>query len=236
MRETGFQMEIKNENINNVIEAETEERKLTGREKALRKRFLKASERLHRGHVGFSQTLNLGFLLVLAAVVIGALALRLYIMEPTLVDGESMQNYLMDGERVAVNKTAYWLHEPQRGDIVIVHYPDRNERFVKRIIAFGGETIELRNGYVYINGEQLDESAYAGDWYGHITLPISTRGSVGGVYTVPEGHVFVMGDNRNDSLDSRSGKIGFINKNYILGKTIIRIHPISKWKIESKEA
>lgn len=221
-------METNNENINNTTAAETAGRKLTGGEKALRKRFLKASERLHRGQAGFSQTLNLGFLLVLAAVVIGALALRLYIAEPTLVDGESMQNYLMDGERVAVNKTAYWTHEPQRGDIVIVHYPDRNERFVKRVIAFGGETIEIRNGYVYIDGEQLDESAYAGDWYGHITLPISTRGSMGGVYTVPEGHVFVMGDNRNDSHDSRSAKVGAIPNEQVLGRVFAVIFPLGK--------
>ena len=107
-------------------------------------------------------------LLTLLSVIIGALALRSFIVEPTIVDGESMQTTLMDGERVLVEKVSYWFNEPQRGDIVIVRFPNRNECFVKRIIAFGGETIEIRDGFVYIDGKMLDETEYAGEWYGKI--------------------------------------------------------------------
>lgn len=190
-------------------------------------RFEKAAERLHKKHSCFNSMLNVGFLLTLAVAFIVAFALRQFVFEPTLVDGESMENYLMDRERVAVNKTAYWLHEPERGDIVICHYPDRTERFVKRIIAFGGETITISDGYVFIDGERLDESEYAGEWYGHIRRLISTKGNVNGVYTVPEGYVFVMGDNRNLSKDSRSPEVGPIANEQILGKVVGVIWPIS---------
>ena len=189
-------------------------------------RFEKESERMHKRHPGFSSTFNLGFILMLAAVVIAALALRQFIFDPTIVDGTSMEQYLHDHERVAVNKTAYWLHEPERGDIVIVHYPDRTERFVKRIIAFGGETISIMDGYVYINGQKLDESAYAGDWYGNITRLVTTVGSVNGVYKVPEGYVFVMGDNRNLSHDSRARDVGPIANEQVLGKCVAVVWPL----------
>ncbi|MBQ1684298.1 MAG: signal peptidase I [Clostridia bacterium] len=190
-------------------------------------RFLAAAEKTHKKQKGFSRPVDIGFILMLLAVIVAAVALRQFIIEPTLVDGTSMENYLLDGERVAVNKTAYWFHEPERGDIIICHYPGRTERFVKRIIAFGGETITIDSGYVYINGEQLDETAYAGDWYGHITRLIATSGSRNGVYEVPEGYVFVMGDNRNVSHDSRSKDVGPIACEQVLGKAIAVVWPFS---------
>ena len=190
-------------------------------------RFQKQAERMHKNHKGFSTIFNLGFMLMLAAVVVAALALRQFIFEPTLVDGTSMEQYLHDMERVAVNKTAYWFHEPNRGDIVIVHYPDRSERFVKRVIAFEGETISIKEGYVYINGERLDESAYAGDWYGHVTRLIDREWTTTGEYTVPEGHVFVMGDNRNVSHDSRAKDVGPIPNEQVLGRCVAVVWPIS---------
>lgn len=197
---------------------------------AVNAKFTAAAERMHRNHPALNRTLTTGFVLVLLAVVIAAFAMRQFLFEPTLVDGESMETTLMNGERVAVSKAAYWFREPQRGDIVIVHYPNRQGRFVKRIIAFGGETITLNNGYVMIDGKKLDESAYAGDWYGNINLYISTHGSVNGVYTVPEGHVFVMGDNRNISHDSRSADVGPIANEQVLGKAFAAVWPLSRFR------
>ncbi len=190
-------------------------------------KFETAAEKLHKGHKALNRTLGGGFLLVLLAVILAALAMRQFIFEPTLVDGESMENNLMNGERVAVSKAAYWFHEPQRGDIVIVHYPGRQGRFVKRIIAFGGETISIRQGYVLIDGKPLDESAYAGDWYGRITRLIDTKGNKNGEYTVPDGYVFVMGDNRNVSHDSRAIDVGPIANEQVLGKAFAVIWPVS---------
>lgn len=154
-----------------------------------------------------------------ASVLLMALIVRHFIFEPTIVDGESMQMTLKDGERIFIDKCSYWFTEPKYGDVVIVHYPGRREHFVKRIVATEGQTIEIRRGYVYIDGERLDESAYAGeDWYGRIQLLIDSPQSHNGAFTVPEGHVFVMGDNRNWSKDSRSRDVGAIPVTEILGR------------------
>ncbi|MCH5278489.1 MAG: signal peptidase I [Christensenellaceae bacterium] len=198
--------------------------------KKQRERFGGAAEWLHKCDRSYKITTTAYFILYLMCVVIGAFALRQFFFEPTVVDGESMQNTLMNGERVFVEKVSYWFDEPQRGDIVIVHFPDRTECFVKRIIAFGGETISIKDGYVYIDGQLLDESAYAGDWYGRIRddMKIKCEGSVNGTYVVPYGHVFVMGDNRNWSHDSRAVDVGAIPLEQVLGKARFVVWPISE--------
>lgn len=166
-----------------------------------------------------------------ATVLLIALTVRHFVFEPTVVEGESMQTTLMDGERIFIDKLSYWFTAPARGDIVIVHYPGRSEHFVKRIVALEGETIEIRDGYVYINGEQLDESSYASDeWYGRIRLLINSPQSHNGVYTVPEGHVFVMGDNRNWSKDSRSREVGAIPVTEILGRARFVFWPLEGFR------
>ena len=200
------------------------------KEKKLFARFERASERLHKNHRSVNRTMNLGFVLMLAAVVICAFAMRQFIFEPTLVDGESMITTLADGERVAVIKFGYWFTQPKRGDIVIVHYPNRTERFVKRVIAFAGETISIDDGYICINGERLDESEYAGSWYGNIYKQIVTKGSFQGYYTVPEGCVFVMGDNRNNSHDSRDKDVGAIPNEQVLGRVVAVIWPFNSFR------
>ena len=197
--------------------------------------FIKQAETLHKKHAEINRTFTLPFFLMLACVVVAAFALRQFIAEPTMVDGPSMQTTLMDTERVLVEKVSYWLHEPRRGDIVIVKYPDRWERFVKRVIALPGETIEIRpDGFVYINDEKLDESAYAGDWYGRVYKKVETVGSVDGKYTVPEGHYFVVGDNRNLSHDSRDDDVGPISAVDVLGRVRAVIWPINKLRSVSK--
>lgn len=198
--------------------------------KRQRERFGGAAEWLHKFDWSYKITTTSYFILYLICVVIGALALRQFFFEPTVVDGESMQYTLLDGERVFVEKVSYWFDEPQRGDIVIVHFPGRTECFVKRIIAFGGETISIKDGYVYVDGQLLDESAYAGDWYGKIRddMKIKCEGSVNGTYVVPYGHVFVMGDNRNWSHDSRAVDVGAIPIEQVLGKARFVVWPISE--------
>ena len=83
-------------------------------------------------------------------------------------------------------------------------------------------------GYVYVDNVQLDESEYAGDWYGRITRLIRTEGSVNGSYTVPEGYIFVMGDNRNVSHDSRAEDVGAIPLEHVIGRACAVIWPIGK--------
>ncbi|MBR3299651.1 MAG: signal peptidase I [Clostridia bacterium] len=192
--------------------------------------FEKASEKLHKHHSELNRTFNLPFVLMILCVIVAAFAVRQFIAEPTLVDGESMETTLMDRERLFVEKVSLWFGEPQRGDIVIVHYPNSSSRYVKRIIAMPGESIEIKHGFVYINDEQLDESAYAGDWYGRINSIVQTVGSVDGRYTVPEGHYFVIGDNRNESKDSRSDEVGAIPFEQVLGRVRAVIFPFSRMR------
>ena len=195
----------------------------------LRDRFGAAADKLHSKDSNYRFSYGLNFVLCLLLVIIGALAIRQFVFEPTVVEGESMQNTLINGERVIVEKVSYWFNEPKRGDIVIVHFPNRgNVCFVKRIIACAGETIEVHGKDVFINGEKLDEADYA--WFNPagVPLPLKTEGSVNGKYTVPEGCVFVMGDNRCNSHDSRFADVGPIPVEHVLGKAQIVIWPFSK--------
>ena len=136
------------------------------------------------------------------------------------VEGSSMYGTLHHSEFVLVNKLAYVRSEPRHGDIIVFNYPeDPSEQFVKRIIAIPGDSIEIRQGNVYVNG-------------GKITEPYVNRGSqVAGfvdrdelsLRTVPEGAYFVMGDNRRGSRDSREW--GFLPRKFIVGKVWVAYWP-----------
>lgn len=139
------------------------------------------------------------------------------------VDGDSMYPTLRDGDWVAVSGITT---EVERGDIVVVTQPwERNVPIIKRVIAIGGDVvyIDFESGAVFVNGVLLEES--------YIAEPTAVSYDVKFPVTVGEGEIFVMGDNRNVSLDSRSSKIGMIDERYILGKALGRISPISEWKI-----
>jgi signal peptidase I len=130
---------------------------------------------------------------VIPAVVI-ALVINLFLAQATQVLGQSMEPNLHSTQRVVVEKVTYrLLHGPRRGDIVVIDLPRQTEMLIKRVVGLPGESIEVRNGRVYIDGEQLDE--------------LWTIRPGGGNYspqTIPPLHVFVMGDNRGASNDSRS--------------------------------
>lgn len=139
------------------------------------------------------------------------------------VDGDSMVPTLIDGDWVAVSGITMSV---DRGDIVVITQPwERNVPIIKRIIAVGGDTVDIDfdTNEVFVNGVLIDEP--------YIAEPTSVSYDVDFPITVDEGKVFVMGDNRNVSLDSRSSKIGLIDERYILGKALVRIYPASEWKI-----
>lgn len=217
------------EPIYDVIDEDGERRRLPRHEVVLTKRrnsrFRSASENLHANDRAYSRASYAHFFLKLLCLILALFMVRFFIAEPTYVDGESMVPTLIDDERVFVEKVSYWFTEPERGDIVIVHFPGRSERFVKRVVAVGGDTVSIVNGYVEINGERIDESGYAGDWYGRIRIPINCEGSVNGSYTVPYGYVFVMGDNRNNSHDSRAADVGPIALDQVVGKAHFVLWP-----------
>lgn len=219
---------MSNINDEKVRITEVEQRRSTMLSKQQQKAFKNAADEIMGKDSNYTAAVYLHFAMKLICVVLAVVILRIFVFEPNYVDGESMQTTLMNKERVLVEKVSYWFTEPKRGDIVIVHFPDRSELFVKRIIAVGGETISIKNGFVYINGEQLDESEYAGIWYGNIYRTVHTLGSVNGSYTVPYGYVFVMGDNRNESHDSRAQDVGPIALEEIVGRAVYVIWPLDK--------
>ena len=141
------------------------------------------------------------------------------------VDGTSMIPTLGDSDWLMVSSRMY--DDPQYKDIVIITQPNYyHEPIVKRVIATGGQTVDIdaEKGIVYVDGAALDEP--------YINEPTYTLYDVQFPLTVPEGMLFVMGDNRNNSADSRTTKIGLIDERYVLGKVAGRIMPFGQWKVE----
>ena len=150
---------------------------------------------------------------VLPAIVIAVL-INLFLAQATRVYGSSMEPNLHTDQRLVVEKVSYHLHTPHRGDVVVIRMPERGpELLIKRVIALSGETIEVRGGEVYIDGEALEE-------------PYLTRTTTGsyGPTTVPEGYVFVMGDNRGASNDSRI--FGPVLLDRVVGRAWVSYWPI----------
>ncbi|WAA13620.1 signal peptidase I [Fervidibacillus halotolerans] len=150
--------------------------------------------------------------------------IRFFLFTPIVVDGESMMPTLEDNDRMIVNKLSYLIGEPKRFDIIVFHAPEKKD-YIKRIIGLPGDHIEYKNDTLYINGQKYDEPYL--DKYkkelvgGTLTEPFSI--------VVPEGHVFVMGDNRRYSKDSRH--IGPIPMENVLGKANIIYWPLDEIKI-----
>ena len=161
---------------------------------------------------------NVSFLLYIALVVLIALTIRSFIAEPIRVDGDSMIPTLVHNEDMLVEKMSYWFSDPLRGDIIICYYPGYTESCVKRVIGLPGETVEVRGGKIFINGNELNESAY---WDGQI---------VGDMDPVVIGarQVFVVGDNRNGSKDSRNASVGAIPYAKVVGRVVAVVYPFDE--------
>ncbi len=154
--------------------------------------------------------------------IIFALGLGLFISKGLIVNAEipsgSMENTIMTQDRLIALRTAYWFSEPQRGDIVVFHYPDNEEElYIKRVIGTPGDTVEGKDGVVYVNGEALKEP--------YIKEPAEEDF---GPYKVPEDSYFMLGDNRNHSGDSRDWENTYVKKDKILGKAFLRYYPSFK--------
>lgn len=150
-------------------------------------------------------------------VVIVVLIVNNFILINAKIPSPSMEQTIMTGDRVFGNRLAYLFQDPERFDIVVFKYPDDETKlYIKRIIGLPGETVEIRDGKVYINGseEPLDDSF----------TPETPLGDYG-PYTVPENSYFMMGDNRNHSSDSRFWNNPYVSEDKILGKAILRYFP-----------
>ncbi len=167
----------------------------------------------------------LDWVVVIGVALLVAFLVRTFVLAHFVVDGESMDYTLHDGDRVFVNKLSYRLHDPNRGDVVVLHEIDGTaERdLIKRVIALEGEKIEIRNCEVRINGVVLDEP--------YLDPEVVTPTDCGGEFAaqvVPEDHVFVMGDNRGGSMDSRV--IGSIDEDDLVGRAFVVFWPTSNWR------
>ncbi len=152
---------------------------------------------------------------VLPALVI-VLVINMFLAQATRVEGQSMEPNLHDNQRLIIEKVSYYVHPPRRGDIIVLKLPNhRSDALIKRVIGLPGETVEIRDGVVLINGEPLDE-------------PYLNQSTYQGMppRVVPEGQVFVLGDNRGFSNDSRS--FGFVPFSDIVGRAWFRYWPLSE--------
>jgi signal peptidase I len=187
----------------------------------------------------------LGFLgevpgLVLMAFVL-ALIIRTFLFQAFFIPSPSMEPTLIQGDRVLVNKIPYYFHDPRRGDIIVFSNPNpeatpdrgfvggffhwlfqglgfqqpENEDFIKRVVGLPGDVVEGMHGSVYVNGVKLNEP-----YLTQHTQPFPAT-------TVPAGKLFVMGDNRGNSLDSRFG-LGFVPIDNVIGKAFVKIWPPSR--------
>lgn len=153
------------------------------------------------------------FVATLAGAIAAVMFILVFLFRVVTVDGESMVPNLQDGDRLILTDvtTRY-----ERGEIVVISRAD-DDPLVKRVIAVGGDTIDFQDGNVYLNGELLEEPYIDQETYdvspGPPDFPL----------TVPAGQVFVMGDNRGNSLDSRSYEVGLVDTHRILGKVLIHL-------------
>lgn len=159
---------------------------------------------------------------IIIVAVLLAFIIQIFIT-PTIVRGQSMYPTLDENNYLLIGKVAYFNNDPQRGDIIVFDSPlidDNGEHkdLVKRVIAVAGDTIQISEGSVYLNGELLEEN-YINGYY--------TDGEVN--IEVPEGFIFVMGDNRGNSMDSRSEQIGLVSvEEDVIGKVFIRLFPFNQ--------
>lgn len=155
--------------------------------------------------------------------VIAAFLIMTFIGRTVSVEGSSMNPTLNNKDRLILEKVTYYFKKPKNGDIVVIKYPsDTKQNFIKRVIAVGGDKLKIVNHEVYVNGVKMKEP--------YINEPMNADidSSFQEETVIPEGTVFVMGDNRNHSEDSRYSDVGFVPLKLVVGKAVFRIYPLNK--------
>lgn len=170
------------------------------------------------------------WIVVVAVALTVAFLVRGFGLAHFVVDGSSMDSTLATGDRVFVNKLSYRLHDPNRGDVVVLHQINgaAERDLIKRVIALPGETIEMANCEVRITEVGATASRALAEPYLDLNVISSTCGGDFDAVTVPDEHVFVMGDNRSGSQDSRS--LGPIAESDLVGRAFVVFWPRSDWR------
>ncbi|OUQ27169.1 signal peptidase I [Lachnoclostridium sp. An131] len=166
----------------------------------------------------------LGMLIYIGIVLAVTFLIITFVGQRTHVSGESMENTLDDGDQLIVDKITYRFQDPERFDIIVFpfHYKE-NTYYIKRIIGLPGETVQIADGTIYIDGEVLQES------YGREVM--QDPGIAAEPITLGEDEYFVLGDNRNQSSDSRDPSVGLIHRDEIIGRAWLRIWPLDSFGI-----
>lgn len=159
-----------------------------------------------------------------AVVILAVWVVITFVGQRTEVSGDSMYSTLEDGDNLWIDKLSYRFNDPERFDIVVFPYHGSKVFYIKRIIGLPGETIRIdEEGNIYIDGKVLEED------YGYETISPSMIGRADEEIKLGEDEYFVMGDNRNDSKDSRFEEVGNIHRDEFEGKVAIRIWPLKKF-------
>ena len=166
----------------------------------------------------------LGMLIYIGIVLAVTFLIITFVGQRTHVSGESMENTLDDGDQLIVDKITYRFQDPERFVIIVFpfHYKE-NTYYIKRIIGLPGETVQIADGAIYIDGEVLQES------YGREVM--QDPGIAAEPITLGEDEYFVLGDNRNQSSDSRDPSVGLIHRDEIIGRAWLRIWPLDSFGI-----
>lgn len=161
-----------------------------------------------------------------------ALIVRKFIFSPIIVDGPSMQPTLFDRDQMIVNKFVYHFKEPDRFDIVIFHATDEKD-FIKRVIGLPGEHVMVKDNQLYINHEMVEQPFLEPHDDNQVVYPVLTDDftleEVSGYNIIPEGQILVLGDNRNNSTDSRI--IGLVDLDQVVGKTSLVYWPLDRMHV-----
>ncbi|MCX6044312.1 MAG: signal peptidase I [Chloroflexi bacterium] len=174
-------------------------------------------ERLEPKRPSFIQVILQEIVQVVLPALLLALTVHLFLAQATVVFGQSMEPNLSARQRLIIDKISYRFHSPNRDDIIVLKVPQMDELLVKRIVGLPGETVEIRNGLVYINGQQLPELFPHDE--SNQNMALTTLGPL---------DYFVLGDNRGNSNDSRV--FGPIKRGYILGRVWLRYWPLDQLK------
>ena len=167
---------------------------------------------------GFLKEL-LGWILYIAVIIGVTWLIITFVGQRTRVSGHSMEATLHDGDNLIVDKLSYRFRDPKRFEIIVFPYRHKeNTYYIKRIIGLPGETVQVKDGYVYIDGEKLDEN------YGLEVM--EDAGIAAEPIELGEDEYFVLGDNRNHSSDSRDPSVGILHRDELIGRAWVRIWPL----------
>jgi signal peptidase I len=168
------------------------------------------------------------WIIVVVVAISSALLVRAYVLQQFAVEGTSMLNTLHPSDRVLVNKLSYRLHDPRRGDVVVLKRIETNSQerdLIKRVVGLPGETIAYQDCQLFINGNLVREP-----YLDPLIVSPNRCGADQPAVKVQPNHVFVMGDNRGGSLDSRDSTVGQIDYSNLIGRAFVVMWPFADWQ------